>query len=416
MNRKYVISALILAAASVVGSAQETVGRNPGASLLMSEYGISATEAQLRIDLQEQVIALSEKLNSDADPAYADMYIQHEPVYRIIISFSDKKDRKAFVDQIDPKIRRYVQLRNANKSRKETNQNLDSLALSLKDSGVAYLGGFDVSSDKFRIMAETDADVQKLTGLIPANLKNDTLVTRGPVPKMQAAPFGIQSGDKVTTGTTVFTSPSNTSGYCTLGYVVSYLSGSTPKRGILTAGHCDSTMYFSVNGHWVTLNSPIVDYATGSPVGTKYDYQIWEVTGLASNNDIYYRNLNSIPEFPASGTLKITSITSFLNQKFGMVVCKSGATTGITCGKIVDGNAIYNGVPGWIQVSHTRQIDISQPGDSGGPWFIYPGTATNVSGAGVHTAGSGTGTSGVSIYMPIDYIDDHIISVNTVKQ
>ena len=398
-------------------SAQETVGRNPSVTLLMKEFSLPYEEAQLRIDLQDQIIALSEKLNTNSDSAYADMYIQHEPVYKIIISFSDKKDRKAFVDQIDPKIRRYVQLKNVNKSRANVNSDLDAIAASLAGAGVDYFGGFDVVSSRFKLTVENSADVQRIQGLLPAGLKSEVAVSVGPVPKAQAAPYGVVAGDGISGGTTVRDAANTSAGYCTFGYAVNYTSGTTTKRGILTAGHCTSaTMYFSVNNHWVTLHTPIVDRPPTN--GTKYDYKIWETTGLASSNKIYYRNLNSIPEFPASGTLSMTTITTFLNQKVGMVVCKSGATTGITCGKISDGNAIRNGAAGWITVTHTLQTDISEGGDSGGPWFLYPGTSTTISGVGIHTAGSGTGTGtgSLSMYMPIDYIDDHLSSVSTVKQ
>jgi hypothetical protein len=267
------------------------------------------------------------------------------------------------------------------------------------------------------LTVEKPADVQRIQGLLPANLKNDVAILVGPVPKSQAAPYGVVSGDSITGGTTVRDATNTSAPYCTFGYAVNYTSGTTSRRGILTAGHCTSaTMYFSVNNHWVTLHTPIVDRPPAS--GSKYDYKIWETTGLTSNNKIYFRNLNSIPEFPASGTLSMTTITTFLNQKVGMVVCKSGATTGITCGKISDGNAIRNGAAGWITVTHTLQTDISEPGDSGGPWFLYPGTSTIISGVGIHTAGSGTatGTGSLSMYMPIDYIDDHLSSVSTVKQ
>jgi hypothetical protein len=398
-------------------TAQQDIGRNPAVSMLMREYGISQQEAQMRIDLQEQIIAMSDKLNVEADPAYADIYIQHEPVYKIIVSFSDKKDRKAFLDNIDPKIRRYVQLKNTTKSRADVNRDLDTIAASLASSGITYFGGYDLPTAKFKLTTEKAADVQRIQSLLPANLKADVEVTTGPVPKTQAAPYGVVAGDSIMGGTTVRNATNTTAPYCTFGYAISYTSGSTTKRGILTAGHCTSaTMYFSVNNHWVTLHTPIVDRPPAA--GSKYDYKIWETTGLASSNRIYYRNLNAIPEFPASGTLSMTTITTFMNQKVGMVVCKSGATTGITCGKISDGNAIRNGAAGWITVTHTLQSDISEPGDSGGPWFLYPGTSTTISGVGIHTAGSGTatGTGSLSQYMPIDYIDDHMSSVNTVKQ
>jgi hypothetical protein len=412
MKKEYILTTMAFFALTNGAQAQEVIGRNPSVSLLMSENGLSQQEAQIRIDLQDQIIAMSDKLNTQNDPAYADIYIQHEPVYKIIVSFSDKKDRKAFLDQLDPKIRRYVQLKNVAKSRGDVNRDLESIAAALKDSGIGYTGGYDLPTSKFEITVESDADRQRVVGLLPANLKNDIQISIGPLPKTQAAPYGVKTGDTVTGGTKIYTEANNTSGWCTLGYSVTY--GSPAKRGILTSAHCPTPMYFAVNGAWVTLHTPIVEQQTG-----KYDYQIWETTGLASNNKIFYRNINSIPEFPASGSLSMTTITTFLNQKAGMVVCKSGATTGITCGKIIDGNALYNGATGWIKVSHTQQIDLSDPGDSGGPWFLYPGTSTTISGVGVHTAGSkgsGTGPAGYSYYMPIDYIDDHMSSVSTVKQ
>jgi hypothetical protein len=46
-----------------------------------------------------------------------------------------------------------------------------------------------------------------------------------------------------------------------------------------------------------------------------------------------------------------------------------------------------------------------------------PGNLLPDHGVGIHTAGNGvSGPSGISQYMPIDYIDDHVTSVNTSKQ
>lgn len=104
MKKKYILSTLAFFTLTSGAQAQEVIGRNPSVSLLMLENGLTQQEAQMRIDLQDQIIAMSEKLNTQNDPAYADIYIQHEPVYKIIVSFSDKKDRKAFLDQLDPKI------------------------------------------------------------------------------------------------------------------------------------------------------------------------------------------------------------------------------------------------------------------------------------------------------------------------
>ena len=183
-------------------------------------------------------------------------------------------------------------------------------------------------------------------------------------------------------------------------------------------------MLVKFNDHNVLLSGPIVEKQRrsdpnggGDNISVKYDYQIWDGTGLNLDNQIAFKDLNGIPEFPATGIFRLTAITTFLNQKKGMIVCKSGQTTGITCGEITNGNASHDGVAGWIQVANSNQANISAGGDSGGAWFLYPGSSTNVTGVGVHTAGnSSTNPEDYAIYMPIDYIDDHISSVNTLKQ
>lgn len=169
----------------------------------------------------------------------------------------------------------------------------------------------------------------------------------------------------------------------------------------------------------MTLSGPDAErpHKAQDGLSDKYDFQIFDATGITVDNRIRFADKNNIPEFPATGELRLTGISSFLNQKSGMVVCKSGANTGITCGEITNGNLTFDGVPGWIEVSKTRQTVISVGGDSGGPWFLYPGTSTTITGVGIHTAGNAVpGSTGIAVYMPIDYIDDQNSSINTIKQ
>jgi hypothetical protein len=421
MQKNWLVSGALLALLSPCAPAIAQTA-NPATYHLMKSYGINAAEAESRISIQGEILALSDRLNSENDEAYADMYIQHEPVYKIIVSFADKKDRKSFLDALDPKLRRYVQLKNAKKPRGVAARELDELNAAVAALNVPFTSVYDLPTEQFVITAENAADVAKINAALPATRKVETTVRVGLVPKIEAAPTGVVAGDRLSGGNPVWTATGGTGGYCSFGFGVTYTSGTTTKKGILTAGHCPSTMYARIGTHDVTLSGPIAKKAhkTCGPAGCdgisdKYDYQIWDATGLTIDNQISYVDKNSIPEFPASGTFRMTSITTFLNQKAGMIVCKSGYTTGITCGEITNGNASRDGVAGWIEVSKSQQTDISQGGDSGGPWFLYPGSSTNVVGLGVHTAGAGKGTTGIAQYMPIDYIDDHVTSVNTIK-
>lgn len=422
--KKQILTALLIAAMSPAATFAQDVQTNPAVTHLMQSYGLAKADAQMRIDLQTELLALSERLNTENDAAYADMYIQHEPTYKIVILFADKKDRKAFLESVDPKLRRYVQLKAAKKSRGVAARELEEINAALSKLTVPFTSEYDLQAEKFIVRVESQEAADQAAALLPDTRKVETTIEVGPVPKAQAAPTGVVAGDRLYGGDPVYQSPGS-GVYCTLGYAVNYTDGGVAKKGILTAGHCYDPMSAYVNGHYVTLSGPVIDkphkYSANVPgydgISDKYDYQIWETTGLTVDNSIRYTDKNNIPEFPDSGTLRMTSITTFMNQKAGMIVCKSGNNTGITCGEITNGNKTHDGVAGWIEVSKTKQSVISLGGDSGGPWFLYPGTSTTIVGVGIHTAGDSVpGTAGIAIYMPIDYIDDHISSVSTIKQ
>ena len=59
-----------------------------------------------------------------------------------------------------------------------------------------------------------------------------------------------------------------------------------------------------------------------------------------------------------------------------------------------------------MKLSSTAQGDLSQGGDSGAPVFAYvnPNTTRDISATGIHVAGSGSGSTAISVYMPIDRI------------
>ncbi|MEA3011159.1 MAG: streptogrisin [Sphingomonadales bacterium] len=423
---------LFLAAAATLSAPAlaQPVGTNPAVTYLMQTYGLAKDEAQMRIDLQNEIIALSERLNSGSEPDFGDMYIKQEPQFRIVVLFANSSDRKDFLDSLDPKLRRYVQLKTAKKSRGVFTRELTELSAALNALKLPFTAKYDLETEKYVVNVETEEAAARVRASLPETRKVETLVQVVPLPKVQSAPTGVVAGDALPGGSAVFVSqlPAGTTDAtvrssdladCTLSYAVGYTIGGVAKRGILTAGHCPDTMVARIGGHYVTLSGPDVQRPNRDTDGLsdKYDFQIFDTTGITVDNRVGYFDENSIPEFPDSGELRLTAITSFLNQKAGMVVCKSGANSGITCGSITNGNLTWDGVPGWIEVSKTNQRVISVGGDSGAAWFLYPGSSTTITGVGVHTAGNAVpGTTGIAIYMPIDYIDDQNSTINTIKQ
>lgn len=418
--KKFQVALLIAASLLPASVCAQEAFTNPSVTLLMQTYNISKDEAQMRIDLQNDILALSEKLNTENDTAYGDMYIQQEPTYKIVILFADKNDRKAFQDALDPKVRRYVQFKVAKKSRGIFTRELETLNTALAAISVPFTSKYDLASEQFVVTVQDDTAATKVKAALPDVRKVETVVRIAPLPKVQTAPAGAVAGDRLVGGDALRPGAGGSgSADCTLAYAVNYTLNGTAKKGILTAGHCSNTLKDFVNGHDITLAGPDVERPDRGTDGLsdKYDFQIFDATGTTVDNRIRYVDKNNIPEFPDSGEFRLTAITSFLNQKAGMVVCKSGANTGITCGEITNGNLTWDGVPGWIEVSKTKQSVISIGGDSGSPWFLYPGSSTNITGVGIHTAGNAvSGPTGVAIYMPIDYIDDQNSTINTIKQ
>lgn len=229
-----------------------------------------------------------------------------------------------------------------------------------------------------------------------------------PVP--EAAPTGVQPGDFIAGGHTLYVNPTTNESWCTFGFPVRF--GSPEKKGILTAGHCGDSAYHWW-GHYIKFGAPIIR----KNMELKYDYEIFETTGLSDNSgsEVYYTNPHGL-NVSTRGYYQVYAFVGWANQNVGNVVCKYGKTTYLTCGRITNDNLWYNNSFGWIEVGNTNQPDLSAKGDSGGPWFMDPGTGYRIIAAGIHSTGTENcvGSGCIAIYMPIDWIDDHDPTVRLV--
>lgn len=378
-------------------------GPGPAVRYLMETYGIAEAEALDRLQLQQEVTALATALRRGSDPAFGGIWIEHAPVFKIVVAFADQKDRQALRESIAPNLRRHVQIVHRPRSDRDISAQLDQLTAAISAANIPYASGYTVQAGRFFVAVESQQHAQQVRALIPPALRGDVEVRVEPIPKPQQTVTGVQPGDYLYAGFMHYQNNNPVTPGCTWAYAVRYGSSNLP--GILTASHCPGAFYY--NGHWINLGTPVVDK---NDPNTKYDYKVHATTGLTQGPWVYFEDKNSIPEFPASGYFKVTGTLGYYGQTVGMVMCKSGRVTGITCGEITHGWYTYNGAKGWIEVGNTQQADLSDGGDSGGPWFVYPGTATNITAVGIHTAGTAscTGPTCKAVYMPIDYVDDHI--------
>lgn len=153
---------------------------------------------------------------------------------------------------------------------------------------------------------------------------------------------------------------------CTVGFLVRTSGG---DNGFVTAGHCggagDSTRGYNLR-----------------PLGT-FRLSIFPGADWA----LVIVNDNWIPTPTATGSQE---------APVGASVCKTGSTTGVTCGTVTAKNVTVNYAQGTV-TGLTRTTICAEPGDSGGP--VFAGTQ----GQGIISGGSGNCASGgITYFQPLN--------------
>ena len=378
------------------------VATPPGAEYLSRQYGISLDEAAMRINLQSDIAALVQQVRADTSADIAGIWVQHTPVFKIMIGFTNPDDKKLVRFQISSKIRRYVSLKQMPRGRKAVLAEQDALNAAILGSGLQdFTSEIAEETGQIIVRVETAGDRQKLAPIV-AQISPDATIEVKPVARPTAAPIGVQSGDYIYGGFYYYFDQSTQA--CSFAFPARL--GST--QGILTAGHCnpgnDGKYWYAINNHWVQLPAPTI---ARWKYGTKYDYQFHETTGLGTGAWLYYENRATEPAYPASGYFQVSGTLGYYGQTKGMTVCKAGWRTGLVCGTIDNGAYTYNGVKGWIHVTRASGTALALPGDSGSGVFSPADSSGRIKAYGITTAGQqfADGSSEM-VYGPIDYIDD----------
>ena len=278
-------------------------GRNPVVSYLMQAYGLSEADAQERVAVQAEVMELAQRLERENDPAYADIWIEHEPVYKVAIAFLDKDDRKAFKDSLSPRLRRYVQIVPVSKSKKQRNQELEELSSTLRRANIPFDGLFEGKKQRFTVGVANASDLARAESVIPASLRGEVDLVVKKLPKPEGPPTGVVAGDYIAGGYAVWITddPAHTNPtQCTFGFPVRY--GANRLPGVLTAGHCSvppPKIFASKYGnpaHFIKFDwaAPIMRKNEGP-----YDYMVVQGS-TALGDDGCLRHFLSEPEQPGA--------------------------------------------------------------------------------------------------------------------
>lgn len=262
-----------IASLAPAGRGRKRSGSQPGDKLSHVNIQLVRRRGSTKARLQKEVTDLSQRLNNEGDPAFASIQIKHAPVYKIVVSFADKKDRKPFLDSISPALRRHVQIRTVKTTRKDRKAKYEVLRTALASAGAEFIIGYDQDSDKYRIETPDASKVVALQALVPSQFKSDVMVVVAELPKPQAAPQGVQPGDWALAGYTLYAQKDGAALKCTLAYPVRY--GVNRTSAILTAGTASFHITYTLMGigslirqaHFIVVKTRATIFKYSKPQG-----------------------------------------------------------------------------------------------------------------------------------------------------
>jgi hypothetical protein len=212
------------------GNAPRGSGKDHQAEHLTQQYGLSAEEAAERPSILREVQKIVE-IATAADPdSYGGLWVDREPVFKIVLAFAGQDDRKALPERIPPRLRRDVQLRSAAKPLKAAQQETGEVLRAVEAAKLPFETWFDPRSQN-HVLIVNQAATGTVRALIPAALRSAVRVRVGPV--LSSFQTNVRTGDQVCGGWDLLNSAWD--GTCTYGFAGRDSNGRT---AILTAAHC----------------------------------------------------------------------------------------------------------------------------------------------------------------------------------
>ncbi len=307
------------------------------AEVYAADLGIGLQEAMRRLSLQIPAGKLSANLAANETNTFAGLWIQHAPDFRIIVLLTDGnyESIRKYVD--GGPLTGLVDVRVAKLSLAELEAVQNAVHQTVAALGIPCNSRTNVFQN--RVELHITDPIRLETALASASLGLPDSVKVVTVSELiQEAEDYLLGGKPLTT--------------CTSGYSVVNGSG---VRGITTAGHCSNNQTYLEYG--LNLPQPAGEIDLGpydiqwhsAPVGYIPTNMIWDGT---QNRPIY--------------SIKVRD-----DQALNEFVCKYGMTTGYGCGLIVSKSVrpASDHDNTFIQLHNSDNLDLAEPGDSGGPVF-----------------------------------------------
>jgi hypothetical protein len=346
-----------------------------------SNTGVSIDEALRRFQLQDIAGELDAELSTKEVKTFAGLWVEHTPEFRVVVQFTlnGEETIKPYLKQ-HPELTNIVEVRTAGASLAELQRAQANASSSVRALGVPADSGINVPENRVELyvakanMRQLDDALQRKEIRLPDKVRVI------PVEALAEPTANIYGGLSLSD--------------CTSGFSVIKGQLIFTTKGITTAAHClDSQSY---NGDSLIFQSEIG--------GGSYDIQWHFAPGYTVTNEIQWWSDGS--------TRDITATKSRSDQVIGGYVCKYGKTSYYTCGYISDKNfdpnydwSFGDTDPTFIRVTST-ETDLSEPGDSGGPWFLVSTAYGTMSGQ--------IEPGNDAIYMAVNYVESGLgVSVMT---
>lgn len=371
------LAAALCALVSLPAFAQEAA-EPPGEALLADAatyaglFGVDLDEAVRRLQLQDEAGRLSAVLREEEAGSFAGLWIEHQPSWIVIARFRNPAAARPGLEErvAGTRLAGLVELRSAARSLAQLEDLLAATRRSTRALDVPVDLSIDVRNNRVEARTEDAPRLRAALAAARVDLPRDVAVVEvDELPRPEATMVGGQ--------------PAST---CTWAFTVRRSNGDV---GISTAAHCGNTQAYS---------------------GTNLPFRAQDQQG---NQDVQWHSACDLfdvsNQFQTGiGLRSCTATRSRDQQAIGSLVCKNGMTTGYTCG-IIQSKSY---APHWVTSAQATFIyvdgdqvgtNLSEGGDSGGPWFVEQYAY------GVHSGGGGND----AIYMPINYISSLGVSVLT---
>ncbi len=331
------------------------------AKFYAEDQGITVDEAIERLKLQEPIGELSSKLEAEESATFAGLWIQHQPEYRVVVSFTNcgEDTIRKYVE--DGPLANLVEVRTAEVSLTELKEKQRDAMNTASKLGIAVDADINVFKNQVELYTTDYTKFDTTLELTGTRLPNN-------VKFIEVSELSVPT-------TYIFGGLAQSAG--TSGFAVEDRYGT---EGIATAGHMTDTISYA------GVNLPFQDGSDEEHCDVQWH--------TAPSFDI----VNWI--FDGYSIRYITGQVNRTSQALNSLVLKYGKTSGYTYGYITSKNYapsyITDAEPTFIRVHRDNSGPLAMGGDSGGPWY-----------QGNNAWGIQSGVAGGSddaLYMAINYI------------